>query len=471
MSRDPLKRPKPSPGPPPEVEETYDLAEPTPGAPRTAPKASRAEPPAEEPSTFRPAPSRPRPESPRANRVPGPARTASSPPKGPLGPDADEEFAPQPKRTKSVVEGEQQARGLVERIKLGGVNSGDLAQYTRQLGVYLHSGVGTTKALESLANQYRGSPFGPLSGRLAEAVRRGDSLTDAASREPWAFDRLFLSMVRVAEARGGLPETLKHLSTHYEARQRMIRQARSALIYPTAVILITLAVGGLLTFFVLPKLVEVLEDLTKGRSASLPLPTRMLVGLSHFITAVGWWLIPLAAVGSFFGLVWAYRTPKGKAILDRVCLRIPVMGNLLAKIDTARFTRTLSDLLSAGLGFVDSLTLTADVLHLDPYRAATLAMRAEIKAGGELSTVMRDSGRFDPEVLAFVETGEETGDLPESLGRVASEYEERVEHMVKNLASLLQPLIIIILGSIVGFVAIAFVMAYISVIASLAGGM
>ena len=473
MSRDPLdpssRGTKPKP---PEIPDSYDLADPLP-EPEPVRRPTRPRPMPTRPSaevggdsTFQPAPKPPRPESPRASRLPGPkgspkqrAERAFEADAASYRPGLDDLDPPA-----------QAGRGVLERIKLGGVHSGDLAQFCRQLGVYLHSGVGTIKALDSLAKQYRGTAFGPLTERLGAAVRRGDSLTEAAAREPWAFDRLFLSMMRVAEARGGVPETLKVLSKHYEAKRRMIKQARSALIYPTAVILITLVVGGLLTIFVLPKLVDILEDFTRGKGVTLPLPTRILVGTSHFIQAFGWWLIPLAAVGTFFGLIWAYRKPVGKAVLDRVALRIPVMGNLLSKIDTARFARTLSDLLGAGVGFGDSLTLTSEVLQLDPYRSATLAIREEVQHGEELGQAIKDSGRFDHEVIAFIETGEETGNLPEGLGRLASEYEERVEHMVKNLASLLQPLIIIVLGSIVGFVAVAFVLAYVSVIASLASG-
>jgi type IV pilus assembly protein PilC len=462
MSRDPADRPP-------------RRRRPRPGTPDDLPEADEDA--FDSTNTFRPNPAARRDDTPR--RAPGPIRSAT--------PDFDDlddvpeevrkqfqptEKAKKPKTRRSVLDADEPSKGggLVERVVFGRVNSGALARFCRQFGVYLASGVSLTRALDGLAKQFKGTALGPVADRMGVAVRRGETIADAAAREPQAFDNLFLSMIRVAEARGGVPEVLRSLSEHYEARQRMIRQARSAMIYPTAVILITLAVGGLLTIFVLPKLVEILRDMTRGRGIDLPLPTRILMGISDFIQAYGWWLIPLLVVGGGFGLIRAYRTPRGKAVLDEVALRIPVMGKLLRKIDTARFSRTLSDLLMAGVPVNMSLDLTADVLHLVPYQNSVRTMRQEVAAGAELAEVIADSGRFEPDVLAYIETGEETGELPESLGRLARDYQEQVDFMVKNLGSLIQPLIVIVLGGIVGFVALAFIMAYISVLATLGGG-
>jgi type II secretory pathway component PulF len=420
-----------------------------------------------EPSTFRPNPAGRRPEHPA--RAPGPARRPEHTPRD------EEPDLPQPRPARkrlSMADAPPAAggAGLMERVVLGRVNAGLLGQFCRRFSTYMASGVDLNRTLASLAKQFKGTAMGPVAERLGTAVLSGETISDAAAREPKAFDAMFLSMIRVAEARGGLPESLRTLADHYEARQRMVRQARSAMIYPTAVILITLAVGGLLTIFVLPKLVEILRDMTRGRGIELPLPTRMLMALSDFIGAYGWWLIPALVLGGGFALVRAYGTPRGKAVLDEVALRVPVMGRLLRKIDTARFSRTLSDLLMAGVPVNDSLELTADVLHLVPYQKSVRVMRREVAAGTELAEAIAESGRFEPDVLAYVESGEETGELPESLARVARDYQEQVDFMIKNLGSLIQPLIVIVLGSVVGFVALAFVLAYITVLANLAGG-
>jgi type II secretory pathway component PulF len=418
------------------------------------------------PSTFRPTPAGRRVE-PRARRPADPDAGGN-----PVPPDAGAtRRGPSARRT--APETSAKPRGLAaagEMLIIGRVGAGDLAKFCRLFGVYLNSGVGIAKALESLRQQMAGTALGPVAERLQQAVQRGETISDACAREPQAFDALFLSMVRVAEARGGLPETLKDLAAHYESRQRLFRQARTALIYPTAVILIAIAVGALLTMFVLPTLVSILRDMTRGKGVDLPWPTRVLMGFSVFVQAVGWWLIPLGLVVGAFALLRAYRTPRGKRALDEVIVRVPVMGKLVGLIDQARYARTLGDLLDAGVDYDRSLALTADVVQFGPYRAAVEQVREDVRAGSEVSPAMARTSRFAPDLLAFVETGEETGQLPESLQRVARDYEDRVEHMVKNIGSLIQPLIVIVLGAIIGFIALAFIMAYVAVLMSLMSG-
>lgn len=359
---------------------------------------------------------------------------------------------------------------LFERLVFGSISAGHLATFCRQAAAYLEAGVDPVKALGSLQQQFAATALGPVLGRVQAAVRRGESLDEAMAREPGAFDDQFLAMIRVAEARGGVPETLRMLSRHYEARQRMIRQARSALIYPAAVVIIGLGVGWLLTAFVLPRLVEVLQDMTRGRGASLPGPTRALMAFSDFMVWIGWWALPIGAVVGVFLLLRFYRTPTGKATIDEIGLAIPVLGPLLRNLDVARFARTLATLLEAGVDYGTSFDLTAGVVRLAPFRRALRGVRAEVLEGTTVSRALADTGRFPADVIAYVETGEDSGRLPESLDKLADEYEDRAEHMIKNLGSLVQPLIIIILGGFVFFIALALVMAYISVIANFAGG-
>ena len=396
---------------------------------------------AEEPTTFRPAPQPGGP--PQAS--PGRSR-AERPPREEAG-----------------------GPGLFERVVFGSVGAGHLATFCRQAAAYLDAGVDLGRALSALQKQFARTALGPVIGRLSAAVRRGDELAEAMAREPQAFDALFLSMVRVAEARGGLPETLRRMGQHYEARQRLIRQARSALIYPAIVTVLALAVGWLLTAFVLPKLVGILEDATRGRG-ELPTPTRLLMAISRFIETIGWWAVPLAVIVGGFLLLRFYRTPAGKAALDELALALPGLGGLLKALDTARFARTLAALLDAGVDYGHSLDLAADVVQTSPLRRAIRAARSEVVEGMELSAALEASRRFPHEVVAMVETGEETGKLPESLDKLADGYEEQVERMVKDISSLIQPLIIIVLGGIAFFIALAFVSAYVSVITGLARG-
>jgi type IV pilus assembly protein PilC len=355
-----------------------------------------------------------------------------------------------------------------ERILFGRVSSAQLAQFCRQFGAYLHAGVDFSKSLSSLQKQFSGTALGPVIGRIQDAIRRGSTIEEAMAAEPQTFSPMFLNMIKVAEARGGVPETLKMLAKSLEARQRLVRQARSAMIYPIAVLIIATGVIGLITIFILPKILAVLKDF--NRNNQLPGMTQALMSFSGFMQLIGWWLVPAVMVGTGVFLLRAYKTPAGKAVMDRLVLMSPVFGSLCRKIDTTRFARTLSVLLDAGLDFPRSIDLTADVLMMSPIRDAVRSCREKVLAGGELSTTLAASRQFTPDVIAVITSGEETGKLPETLYHLADDYEEQVETTVKNLSQLVQPILIVILGGFVGFIVIAVLMAYIQLLTSAAGG-
>jgi type II secretory pathway component PulF len=342
-----------------------------------------------------------------------------------------------------------------------------LINFCRQFGAYLDAGINLYAAMESLRRQYQWTALGPVIGRLQLAVRRGQSITDAMSREPAAFDHYFLSMMRVGEVRGSVPETLRMLSVEYESRQRMVRQTKSALIYPAFVVFVSVTVSALLTILVLPPLVDIMRGVIRERRVELPLPTEILIAISDFIGAGGWWGIPLVLVGTVSLLIGAYRFERGKAALDKVLIRLPVVGELLWKIDTTRFCRTLSTLLDAGVDIGSSLELTSDTLLLVPMRRAVLQARESIIRGESLSASIELTNRFPADIAALINSGEETGRLPEMMLMVSDQYEEQVEFVVKNLGTLLQPIITVIVGGLVFFVAVAFFMGYAAVLSNL----
>ena len=354
-----------------------------------------------------------------------------------------------------------------ERVVFGKVGSGHLATFCGQFARYQEAGVDLMRSLSSLQKQFARTALGPVIGRMETAVRGGESLASAMAREPQAFDKLCLSMMRVAEARGGEPETLKGLARHYESRQRMIRQARSAMIYPTIVLIIAMCVVMLVTIFVIPKIADVIADMARGKNVELPLPTRVLMAISGFMSAQGWWIVPLGLVAAVFGSLWWYRTPAGKAVLDGLSLYVPVLGKIRKKIETTRFARTLAALLNAGVDVGTSLALTSEVMTLSPYRRAIAGVKSEVMDGTELSEALEETRRFPSDVIAMVNSGEETGKLPETLDKIADDYEEQVEYMVKNLGNLIQPILMIGLGGIVFFIVLAVILAYLQLIGSL----
>lgn len=416
---------------------------------------------AEEPTTFRPNP----------KRAAEPRSSGSRPAPGADDPST---FRPNPKRASRTRAGEAGVRdvepgkgpGIWERIFFGRVGSGQLASFCRQFAAYLNAGVDINKALVNLQRQFALTALGPVIGRLQVAVKRGDSFAESVAREPQAFDPLFVSMIRVAEARGGIPETLRLLGRHYENRQSLIRQVRSAMIYPIAVLIVAGCVVTLLTLWLLPMFASLLKGIA-GRSAELPLPSRILMAFSDFMQAAGWLLVPLVLIGTPILLFQVYRTRAGKAAMDRMILWVPVFGALARMIDTTRFARTLSALLNAGVDVGSSLELTSDVLHLDPYRIAVREARSSVIDGDELSEALQKTKRFGPDVVAVVNSGEETGKLPESLNHLADDYEERISYTVRNMGQLLQPLLLVIMGGVVLFIILAVFLPYLSILTNL----
>ena len=232
-------------------------------------------------------------------------------------------------------------------------------------------------------------------------------------------------------------------------------------------VFLSICVATLLTILILPALVSVMQDLVRRKDIELPWPTLLLMDFSDFIVRVGWWAIPLGLFGSAAALVGMYKTPLGKAMLDEVVYLLPVIGPLTRWIDMTRFSRTLAALLEAGVDISSSLILTADTLLLIPFRRAVLRAREGILEGETLSASVGVSNRFPQDLIAIISSAEETGRLPEMLMMVADEYEEKIDFRVRNLGSILQPVVILIVGGMVGFIAIAFLMGYTAIITDL----
>jgi type IV pilus assembly protein PilC len=423
---------------------------------------------ADEPSTFRP--------NPKRSQRPAASGPASSPP--PTEADDASTFQSRPGRSSKGKSRGRDAEtgirdvdpgrgpGLWERIFFGRVGTGQLATFCRQFAAYMNAGVDIGKSLSNLERQFKMTALGPVIGRLLVSVRRGDTFAAACARETGAFDALFLGMIKAAEARGGLPETLRMMGRHYEARQSLMRQARSAMIYPIIVVMLASLVAAGMSIWILPMFGNMLKEMA-GDTASLPLPSRMLLAFSDFIQHSGWLIFPVVLVGTPLALFQTYKTKSGKAMMDRMLLWVPVFGQLARKIDTSRFARTLSALLNAGVDMGSSLNLTADVLHLDPYRRAIRKVRVDVVNGTELSAALDSTRRFGSDVIAVVESGEETGKLPETLDHLADDYEEQVAYMVRNMGQLVQPLLMVVMGLFVLFIILAVFLPYLSILTNL----
>lgn len=360
---------------------------------------------------------------------------------------------------------------LLERILYGSVGPKQLAMFYRQFGQYLSAGMDVGQSLRGLQKHFSGRALGPVIARMTDAVKSGRTLTEAFEREPQAFDRLSVNMIRASEARGAVPEILAELAQVAEFRTRTIRNIASASIYP--IIVLTMATICLLIVatFIGPLFNGILSDMIpESKRGDLWLPTRILFRFNSLMMTLGPLMPVFLLIGTVIGIWFAYKTEVGRTILDEIYWYVPIFGKIQKKIDLSRMARMLGALLEAGVPTPDALGLTAGVVRLKPYERALEAAERATRDGDEISPSLTNSGRFPFEVVGLIEIGETTGNLPGSLARMADDFEEQATVMIKSLSTLIQPIITIVLGLIVGFIAVAFVGLIAAVFTSLASG-
>ena len=360
---------------------------------------------------------------------------------------------------------------LIERVLFGKVGTKQLALFYRQFSQYLMAGMDVPQSLKGLQKHFKGRALGPVIARMIDAVKSGRSMAEAFEREPQAFDRLAVNMIRASESRGAVPEILVELAEIQEFRARTVRNMASASIYPIMVMSAAALCLLVIAVFVGPLFNSVLGDMIPEKNrGNLILPTQLLFKFNQVMMVLGP-LVPIfLLVGSVVGIWLAYKTKAGQTILDEIYWYVPIFGKIQKFVDLSRMGRMLGALLEAGVATPDALALTAGVVRLKPFERALLEAEAATRDGDEISPVFAASGRFPYEVIGLIETGETTGNLPRALSRMSTDYEERATVMIKSLSTLIQPIITVGLGLIVGFIAIAFVGLIAGVFTSLSQG-
>ncbi len=325
----------------------------------------------------------------------------------------------------------------------------DLALLTRQASTLLSSGIPLVEALGALTDQMEKAKLKSILGRVRDKVNQGASLADALAQSG-PFPNLYVSMVRAGEAGGALEQVLERLADYLEGQVRLRNKVASIMIYPSVMALFAMVVVAVLVTVVLPQITDLLE------SMKLPLPwyTRAIIGLSHF-TLDWWWAMLAAGVAVAAGFRAAIATERGSRIFDRVKLRMPVIGRVVRLVAVARFTRTLSTLLSGGLPIVRALSTARDVTDNIILGEAIDAARDSITEGASVAAPLRASGEFPPLVTHMIEVGERSGQLEAMLSKVADTYEEQVETTVTRLTALLEPFLILIMVGIVVVIILA----------------
>jgi len=352
--------------------------------------------------------------------------------------------------------------GAPTRRKAAGKVSGKLlTQFTRQMATLVDAGLPILRSLRILEQQQKPGMLRVAIRLVSGDVEGGSTLSEAMSRHPKTFDRLYVNMVRAGELGGVLDLILNRLADFMERSQALKRKVIGALIYPIAVISFAILIVTGMLYFVVPSFQEIFSDMGQ----SLPALTRALLAFSAWIREDFGWLVML---GIPFGIVVLIKLIKlsngGRYILDLVKLQIPVFGKISSKSSIARFTRTLGVLLSAGVPILEALVITRDTAGNEPYSRALSRVHDGIREGDRFADPLRQAKIVEPMVVNMIDVGEETGELDTMLGKIADTYEEEVEALVGSMVSLLEPLMVITLGLIVGFIVVSLFLPMISLI-------
>jgi type IV pilus assembly protein PilC len=350
--------------------------------------------------------------------------------------------------------------------KLGGrgVKAKDLAVFTRQFSVMIGAGLPLVQCLEILGTQAEDRRFGEVILAVRGDVEGGASLADAMQKHPKVFDNLFTNMIAAGEAGGILDAILKRLATYIEKAVKLKGQVKSAMIYPIAVILIATVVVTAILWKVIPTF----ASLFAGLGADLPLPTRIVIALSNGLVAYMPYIIA-ALVALAFGFRTYYATPGGRKVIDTIVLKLPILGILMRKIAVARFCRTLSTLLASGVSILDALDITARTAGNAVVEEGILTTRKSIERGETVAGPLKQTAVFPPMVVQMIGVGEATGALDTMLSKIADFYEEEVDVAVAGLLTLLEPIMIALLGGVVGGIVIAMYLPIFSLISQLTG--
>jgi len=341
--------------------------------------------------------------------------------------------------------------------KIGGrkkVKAKDLSVFTRQFSVMIDAGLPLVQCLEILAQQQENKYFQQIFLQVRQDVEEGSTLAAAMARHPRVFDQLYTNMVEAGETGGILDLILQRLSTFIEKLVKLKRDVVSAMIYPAAVIIMAIGAVAVIMVVVIPQFEQIFLGLL-GPGEQLPLPTRIVVGISNFLAGWGGVAILGTIIGTVTALRFYYRTTGGRRNIDRLILKIPILGEIMRKIAVARFSRTLSTLLSSGVPILQSLDITARTSGNVIIEEAIISVRTGVERGENFVDPLKATEVFPHMVAQMVGIGEQTGALDAMLGKIADFYEQEVDAAIANLLTLMEPLLIGFLGVTIGSIVIA----------------
>lgn len=336
----------------------------------------------------------------------------------------------------------------------GKVKSDQLVMFTRQLSAMVSAGVPLLRALTALSDHVADSPvLRKILLGVIQNVESGSTFGDALAKYPDTFNDIYVNMVRAGEAAGILDEILKRLATQEEKSMSMRKKIRGSMAYPLVLVFITVAAFFGLMIFIIPQIGKILKDLG-GADAELPFVTQIMLNISAFITSY-WYVIAIIMGLVVFGFLRYKKTKKGKYKYDSLLLKIPILKKIVTKVAVAHFARTFSALIEAGVAVLEALTVTSRAVGNAVYEEALIEAEVQVKNGKTLSSVIEANPLFPPIISQMLLVGEETGQTDRVLVKVADFYEEEVDTAIGSISSVIEPLMIIIMGSMVGLIALS----------------
>ncbi|MCD4826028.1 MAG: type II secretion system F family protein [Phycisphaerae bacterium] len=341
-----------------------------------------------------------------------------------------------------------------------------LTQFTRQLSTLQDAGLPILRSLRILQEQQKPGMLRIAIRLVAEDVEAGKSLSEAMAQHPKAFNKLYTNMVRAGELGGVLDIILQRLSEFMEKSEALKRKIKGAMLYPTAVLSFAFIIVAGLLMFIVPKFQAIFGEMGQ----ELPVATQMLLNMSHFLVEQNGWIALLVIPLALFIIAKLLRqTEGGSFFLDKLSISTPILGTILSKSTVARFCRTLGTLLSAGVPILDALSITADTAGNAVYSRALKKVRESIREGESIAKPLRQAGVVDSMVVNMIDVGEETGELDKMLDKIANTYEDEVGTLVDGLVSLLEPVMVVTLGVIVGGIVIALFMPMVKMLQTVGG--
>ena len=356
--------------------------------------------------------------------------------------------------------------------KSGGMNFGkvikpeELTTFTRQLATLLQAGLPLLRALEVMIRQERNLRFKASLEQIADQVKSGNTFSDGLLQHPKIFDRLYINMIKAGEAGGVLDVVLSRLAGFMEKAQRTKKKVKSAMVYPIVVVGVAVSIVVLLMVVVVPKFQTIFDDMLDG--AALPGPTLLVVGISNFLRDNIMISMGLM-VALFFAAKFALNTDLGSKCFNWSAIHLPKVGYLVSKVNIARITRTFGTLLSSGVPILQAITITKDITGNTFYTNALTRIHDSVRDGESLSAPMGREKVFPDMVTSMVDVGEETGELSEMLNRIADNYDEDVDNAVAGITSIIEPVMIVFLAVVVGFIVIALFLPIVEIIKQLTG--